>query len=143
MYPTLHDQDHALINVVGLKPDDIQRFDVVVIDWKENNEKIIKRVIGLPGDHIQFINDELYINGIYYEEDYLDRDYVAQAKLAAGVDQFTADFEYTVPAGQYFVLGDNRLNSTDSRTIGCFTFDDFIGKNGIVIYPFSDFKWIG
>lgn len=141
MHPTVFDQDHAIINVIGLE-EELKRFDVVVIDWKAGNEKIIKRLIGFPGDHIQFINDELYINGILYEEDYLDRNYVAKAKQDKGVESFTADFEYDVPEGKYFVLGDNRLNSADSRTIGCFSFEDIIGKNGIVIYPFNHFKWI-
>lgn len=142
MYPTVSDKDIALINVIGLKESHLERFDVVIIDWEKNNENIIKRLIGFPGDHIQYVNDELYINGVLYEEDYLDRDYVAQAKASRGVNQFTADFEYVVPEGKYFVLGDNRLNSADSRTIGCFNFSDFIGKEGIVIYPFNHFKWI-
>lgn len=142
MYPTVSDQDIALINVIGLKESELKRFDVVIIDWKQSDENIIKRLIGFPGDHIKFVNDELYINGVLYEEDYLDRDYVARAKASRGVSQFTADFEYIVPDGQYFVLGDNRLNSADSRTIGCFSFSDFIGKEGVVIYPFNHFNWI-
>ncbi len=142
MYPTVANQDVALINVIGLKESNLERFDVVVIDWKQNNENIIKRLIGFPGDHIKFSNDELYINGVLYEEDYLDRDYIAQAKASKGVDLFTADFEYTVPQDEYFVLGDNRLNSADSRTIGCFKFEDFIGKDGVIIYPFNHFDWI-
>lgn len=142
MYPTVHDKDMALINVIGLKESDLKRFDVVVIDWKVRKENIIKRLVGFPGETIKMEKDKLYINGVLYEETYLDRDYVAQIKLERGIEYFTDDFEYVVPAGQYFVLGDNRVNSADSRTIGCFGFEDFIGKDGLVIFPFNHFNWV-
>ena len=142
MYPTLANNDRGVINSLVLTKSTIERFDVVVLDWQENNERIIKRVIGLPGDHIEYKEDELYINGILYEEPFLNRDYMAEAKQVKGVDRFTEDFVYDVPNDGYFVLGDNRLNSLDSREMGCFKMDDIVGKAGYLIYPFSHFGMI-
>ena len=81
-------------------------------------------------------------NGILNEEPFLNRDYMAEAKQVKGVDQFTEDFVYDVPNDCYFVLGDNRLNSLDSREMGCFKMDDIVGKAGYLIYPFSHFGMI-
>lgn len=142
MYPTLHDKDLALINVIGLKESTLERFDVVVLYAKEDHENIIKRVIGFPGETIKYENDVLYIDGIKYDEDFLNQEYIEFAKKQFNSELFTDNFEIVVPEGKYFVLGDNRLNSKDSRQFGAFDFDDFLGKKGIVIYPFNHFDWI-
>lgn len=143
MYPTLHNNDISIINVIGLKEENIKRFDIVVLYSEQLQEKIVKRVIGLPGETIKFENDHLYINGVEFEETYLDPNYVAEAKITHNSDYFTNDFEYTVPEGEYFVMGDNRLVSADSRILGSFTFDKIIGKNGYVIFPFNHIKKMG
>ena len=142
MYPTVHDNDLALINVIGLKESSLKRFDVVVAYCEEDQENIIKRVIGFPGETIKYENDVLYIDGVKYEEDFLDKDYVEAAKRKYGTNVFTEDFETVVPEWKYFILGDNRLNSKDSRYFGAFDFEDFLGKDGVVIYPFNHFDWI-
>ena len=76
------------------------------------------------------------------EQDFLDDDFVEKAKMTYNVDQFTDDFEVTLADGEYFVMGDNRLRSTDSRELGPFRLDDIVGMKGLVIYPFSDIQWI-
>ena len=142
MYPTLHDKDTAIINALYLSKSDIKRFDIIVLRCDKLDKDIVKRVIGLPGDTIIFKDDRLYINGTYYSEDYLDKKYIEEAKVKYSVELFTNDFEVTVGNDEIFVLGDNRLRSTDSRVLGCFSFDDVLGKQGMILYPFSDIQWI-
>lgn len=143
MYPTLDDNDVSLINVMGINEENLERFDVVVVYSEELQENIVKRLIGFPGETIEMVDDHLYIDGVEYEETYLDPEYMEQAKVENQSDFFTNDFKITVPEGEYFLLGDNRLVSADSRILGCFSIDDFIGKNGFVIFPFNHIKHLG
>jgi len=140
MYPTLHDKDTLIVNKLYLNRSDIKRFDIVVLKSDKLNQDIIKRVIGLPGDNIVFKDDKLYINGTYYVEDYLDKDYIEEAKEKYNAKLFTEDFEITLDNDEIFVLGDNRLRSSDSRTLGTFKYSDIIGK--IVIFPLKNMKFV-
>lgn len=142
MENTLYDENIVFINGLGAINGNVDRFDVVVLNCEALNEKIIKRVIGLPGDHIVYKDDKLYINDELVEQDFLDEEFVEYSKKQYSVSCFTNDFEIDVNENEIFVLGDNRLKSTDSRDLGCFSFDDIIGKEGIVIYPFSNIKWL-
>ena len=142
MENTLHDKDIALINAIGVKEENIQRFDVVVIYSDVLNEKIIKRVIGLPGDTIEFKKDVLYVNGKETKQDFLDEKFVEDSKLTYNAPYFTEDFKVKGGKGEFFVMGDNRLRSTDSRVLGAFTINDIIGSKGAVIFPFSDIQWL-
>ena len=98
-------------------------------------------MIGLPGETIEFKDDVLYVNGEVVEQTFLDSQFVEDSKAIYNVNQFTEDFKTTVGDDEYFVMGDNRLRSTDSRVLGGFKIDDMIGDNGIVIYPFKDMRW--
>ena len=138
MYPTLHDNDYAFMSRVNKT--NLDRFDVVTLDCKDLDRVIIKRVIGLPGDKIVYLNDKLYINDKYVEEDFLDNDYVNDMKLKYNSDVFTNDFEYVVGEDEVFVLGDNRVNSMDSRNFGAFKLNDVLSKKGMVVYPFKYMK---
>lgn len=130
MEPTLFERDVILINKLGK----FNRFDVVVIDL--GNEYIIKRVIGLPGEHIEYIDNRLYVDGKYIEEAFLDDSVITVDFdiLNIGINNITND--------SYFVLGDNRTNSTDSRVIGVISEEDIIGKTNTVIFPFKHIKII-
>lgn len=139
MAPTIHENDRLLTNTFNINESKIERFDIVIINWEEGNEVIIKRVIGFGGDRIKFSGDKLYINGIEHEEYYLDYEYIETIKKKNNIDNYTSDFEVIVPVGQYFVLGDNRIASADSRTIGTFGIEDIIGVDAIVFYPLSNF----
>jgi len=141
MQNTLENNDIAIVNAISVNEENINRFDVVVLKSAELNEKIIKRVIGLPGDHIEFKDDILYVNGQRLEQDFLDLQFVEKSKEMYNAEKFTDDFEVEVNEGEYFVMGDNRLRSTDSRQLGCFKINDFIGVQGVVIYPFSHIQW--
>lgn len=125
MYPTLRHKDIMLLSKISYQSHGIKRFDIIVI--REGDEFIIKRVIGLPGEKVEYIDNKLYINGKYVEEPF-------DHKL-------TKDYEEvkTVPDGMYFVLGDNRLNSTDSRILGFIPKQDILGHATYTIYPFNRF----
>ncbi len=125
MNPTYTDGSFAIVNKL-MSRFSIDRFDIVVVDSHQLDEYIIKRVIGLPGDTVKMENDILTINGVIYDEDYLDTDYVESIKRQENKNYFTEDFEVVVPEDTYFVLGDNRPRSHDSRRMGC------IDKNEII-----------
>lgn len=112
MDSTLHDGQYILL----AKHEDVQRFDVVVLreqlSDKSESKMVVKRVIGMPGDVVTVIDGTLYINSNKYKEPYLDEDKITNYK--------TVDWTVTVPKGYYFVLGDNRDISKDSRTVGSF-----------------------
>ena len=125
METTLLNNDIMILDKVALRNDGIQRFDIVVIRYK--NKYLIKRVIGLPGEEVEIKDNKLYINGEYIEEPFLNKGTV------------TKDFklEGTVPEDFYFVMGDNRSNSNDSRYLGCFSIDRIDGKTSLTIFPFN------
>lgn len=130
MDPTLADGQKLLT----LKTDKVERLDIITLQEPDEPEKMaVKRVIALPGETVEMKNDQLTINGEVFAEPYLD-EYQALfdtgqlaetyaynpqfQKTVENAETFTSDFSYTVPEGQYFVLGDNRLVSKDSRYFG-------------------------
>ncbi|MCY9548668.1 signal peptidase I [Lysinibacillus xylanilyticus] len=139
MMPTLEDQDRVIINKIGPKFKSVDRFDIVVVKMNEE-ENYIKRIIGLPGDKIEYKDDQLYINGEKYSEPYLDQ-YKKELKDSGSL---TYDFtleqilgETTVPEGDYFVLGDNRRVSKDSRVpeVGFIPKEKIMGTTSIICWP--------
>lgn len=140
MYPTLCDGDLAFMSRLDLNSKQIKRFDIVTINCKQLGNVIIKRVIGLPGERITYKNDRLYVDGKYIEEKYFDNKHVKDVKNRYNISYFTNDFEITVGDNEIFVLGDNRINSLDSRDLGCFKTNDIISKKGIILFPFNHMK---
>ncbi|MBQ9011821.1 MAG: signal peptidase I [Bacilli bacterium] len=127
MYPTLKDNE-----VLMLKKYDqtYERFDIVVFEY--NNTKLIKRVIGLPGETVEYKNGELYINDNYVEEKFSRNSQTDDFKLS--------DIKLNkIPQGYYFVMGDNRNNSTDSRIIGVVSSDKIKGTTNFSVFPFDTF----
>ena len=130
------------MNVFSAKFTDIDRFDVVVAYNEESGENWVKRVIGLPGDTVYAKDDVVYVNGLPIEEPYLDTDYVNQIRERG--DYFTQDFDkITLGEDEYFLMGDNRVVSYDSRRVGPFKRDDIKGKGIFILYPFDKIKMIG
>lgn len=127
MVPTLLDGDIMILDKIGYRINGLKRFDIVVI--KYNNEKIIKRVIGLPGDYIEYKDNILYVNGKEIKEEY-KRNITNNFSLK--------DLGYEkIPENKYLVLGDNRGISKDSRIIGLIDKEDIEGYTGIIVLPFK------
>lgn len=122
---TLNDGQLVIINKFIYRFDDIKRFDIVVVSNEINNDKIIKRVIGLPNETIMYKDNHLFINGELITSDYDFGD--------------TEDFTKTTGDNEYFVMGDNRVVSKDSRVLGNFTKDDILGRVKYRIFPFNKF----
>ena len=129
MSPTLDNQEVLILNKAKYRFTDVKRGDIIAFTY-EDTKYLIKRVIGLPGEHISIIDNKVYIDGRYYVEDYLK-------------DVDTPDFDLQdlgyneVPDGMYFVLGDNRDNSLDSRKIGLVSKEDIIGEVALRIWPIT------
>lgn len=136
MEPTLEDGNLMMVNKVVYELTDVHRFDIIVFHANEQ-EDYVKRVIGLPGDEIEYRNDRLYINGQYIEEDFLDS-YKEKNHQGRYTEDFTLQ-ELTgnkrVPAGNYFVMGDNRIDSLDSRSFGFINTDAIVGKVDLAYWP--------
>lgn len=142
MMPTLHDGDRMIVNKIGYKIGEPERFDIVVFHAPEQ-KNYIKRVIGLPGETLEYKDDQLYINGEPIDEPYLDA-YKAQIIDGTLTEDFTLkdiDVELDViPEGYVFVMGDNRRYSKDSRHIGIVEQKEIIGNTSLIFWPFSDIK---
>ena len=105
MLPTLHSGERLLIDKLTYRFRDPARGEIVVFRYpRDPSHYFIKRIIGLPGDHVVISSGYVYVNGVRLVEEYT-------SSLTLGSDR-----EYVVPPGSYFVLGDNRNNSQDSRT---------------------------
>ena len=134
MYPTLHNGDRMILSKVG----DIHRFDVVILKAPDENVEYIKRVIGMPGDTIEMKSGVLYINGKKVDQPFINTE--ALVKQTVFMDDFTLESltgESKVPEGKYFVLGDNRGVSKDSRMIGFIDRSAIEGKAVFTIWPFG------
>ena len=134
MNPTLTDRDNVLVNRVTYAFSEPQRFDIVVFELKnEPGTFYIKRVIGLPGETVTIRDGEVYINGARLEGDMYGNAPVRRpGRAAEGV---------TLGEGEYFVMGDNRNNSLDSRfnEPGSIQRHQLIGKVLLRIWPLSSF----
>ena len=123
MMDTLEHGDTMILNKIGMKLNDIKRFQIVVI--KTDDSYLIKRVIGLPGETIEYKDEKLLINGKEVEDPYYNDN--------------TLDFDgVKIPENNYFVMGDNRSNSRDSRILGTISKNDIMGTTKLVIFPFTN-----
>lgn len=114
----------------------IERFDIVTFKGS-NGKDMVKRVIGLPGDRIRYEGDQLYINDQAIDEAFLDERKANESALVTG-DFYMPDI---VPQGMYFVMGDNRDHSTDSRDFGFVAHSTIYSKVKLILYPFEYFRW--
>lgn len=123
MYPTLEDKDLLILNKLDKS---YERFDIVVLDYR--NENLVKRIVGLPGETIEFKGNKLYINGEELEDQFAKDTYMFNL----------SELSLTrIPDDCYFVLGDNRNNSLDSRRIGPVKTSEIKGTVKFGISPFG------
>ena len=132
MEPTLSDGDNLIVDKISYRLHDPERFDIIIFPYQyEENTYYIKRIIGLTGETV-YINDagEIYINGTLLKENY---------GLETIQNPGLASEPITLGDDEYFVMGDNRNNSTDSRfaSVGAIKRQDIIGKAWVRIYPFN------
>jgi signal peptidase I len=142
MMPKLHDQDRIFVNKfiyplrewIGDK-EPIKRGDIVVLLYPDDPSKsYIKRVVGLPGEEVNVENGKLYINGMQIAEPYLDSEYISSDSMPGSVH---------VKEHHYFVMGDNRRNSSDSRYWGLVPEKYIYGKAIFRYYPFTPIERVG
>lgn len=137
MEPNLHNQDQ----MVMLRNTEIERYDIVIFpDPRGSGDSYVKRVIGLPGDELYYVNDTLYLNNTVVEEPYLE------PSKSEYDGNYTSDFSLwdtigmtSIPEGYYFVMGDNRPYSGDSRQFGLVSEEAIQGEANFIYYPFDRF----
>jgi signal peptidase I len=126
MLPMLEDQDRLFINKFAYRFGDIQRQDVVVFLYPGDHTKsYIKRVIARPGDELRIDHGQVYVNGIALHEPYVPQKY----------QDDRSETQLTVPQGEYFVMGDHRTISSDSRDFGPVPRSLIYGKAAFVYWP--------
>ncbi|QHS22228.1 signal peptidase I [Virgibacillus sp. MSP4-1] len=144
MLPTLENGDHLIVNKLNYQIGKPERFDIVVFHATQKRD-YIKRVIGLPGEHIAYRNETLYVDGTPVEEPFIQERVEGLQEGSHYTHDFTLEDlpgEYEkIPEGYVLVLGDNRMNSTDSRMIGLIPVDQIVGEAQLTYWPLSHFEW--
>lgn len=133
MNVTLYDGDNLLVDKISYRFKDPERFDIIVFPYQyQENTFYIKRIIGMPGETVQIIDGMIYIDG-----EVLSETYGAETMQYVGI----AGEPITLAADEYFVLGDNRNNSSDSRdpSVGNVKRDQIVGKAFLRIWPLNKF----
>lgn len=150
MYPTLKDGEFGFTSVGGVLLNGVERGDIVVVTMEEEGQKThwVKRVIGLPGDTVSCVNDVVYINGkVLDETKYIDPDYRQSLvdkfgyfnKVPNADNTNVEDFEEVkLKDDEYYVMGDNRPYSKDSRYVGPVKKSQIFAKKMLVLLPISD-----
>ena len=138
MYPTLNNGDLLIASKLDYRLHAPERGDIVIMrDPVDPGREFIKRVIGLPGDRISIKNGHVFVNRVELEEPYL-----RAGQTAPNWSAPAQAMEEVVPENRYFVLGDNRDHSSDSRMFGSVTRDGIEGRAVVRFWPFSRLEFL-
>lgn len=136
MEPNIHNGDYFILNKISYRFSEPERFDIVVFPYNNGQSNYIKRIIGLPGEEIEIKSDgQIYINDEVLEEHF-------------GIESIrikgNQPFPMIIPDDEYFVMGDNRNDSSDSRyqDVGTIPKEDIIGRAGLRIWPLTNFGFV-
>jgi signal peptidase I len=134
MTPTLEKHDRVIVNKLSYKLHDVHRGDIIVFKTPPGQDDgvndLVKRVIGLPGETVEFRDGSVFVNGKQLDEHYLPDGTVTAPTCGVATS-------VTVPAGHYWVMGDNRTQSKDSRCFGAIPKGDIVGRAFFRFWPLS------
>jgi signal peptidase I len=129
MNPTLYNEQYLIINNLSYLLDDPQRGEIIVFRHPRSDMNLIKRVIGIPGDEIEIRDRQVFVNGELVPEPYIQEPTIYEGA-------------WSIPEGQYFVLGDNRNNSNDSHNWQYLPRDHILGKAILIYWPIPDWGMV-
>jgi signal peptidase I len=135
MHPTYKNGEYLMANKLTYKFGEPRRGDVIIFKYSDTQD-FIKRIIGIPGDTVMIKDGKVYINGNLLNED----SYLKDTVYTSGGEYLAEGETLTLEENEYFVLGDNRPHSSDSRTFGPISKDRIKGKAWIVYLPLSEFR---
>jgi len=141
MKPNSHTGERIIVNKILYDIREPKRGEVIVFHSGYNGD-YIKRVIALPGETVEVRGDEVLINGERIDEPYIQAEVDAAAARGESYNREKGFASKTVPEGHVFVMGDNRSNSHDSRSIGFIPYDEIVGRADVVIWPLNDIRLI-
>jgi len=149
MVETLHVDDRVLVNKLSYRFGDIERGDVVVFERPPGAggdiDDFIKRVIALPGETITLVNGQVFIDGVLLDEPYVDGVQTmpsTNAIISRGCTNTPGPDRCTLADGWYFVMGDNRNSSVDSRSFGPIDEDTVVGRAFLKVWPLGDLGFL-
>lgn len=130
MMPTMKEGEYLIINKLSYYLDNPERGDIIVLHYpRDRTREYIKRIIGLPGDTVEIENGRVIVNGVTLNEPYI-----------ADSPDYTG--RWVVPEDNYFVLGDNRNNSSDSHSWAYLPRSDIVGKAWLVYWPYDEWQLV-
>lgn len=139
MFPTFKNKEYVLSYLLDARFNNIKRGDVIVFRSPVDEEKLfIKRVIAVSGDRIKVENGKVQLNGVLLDE----TEYLDPSVTTFGGSYLQEGIEDVVPEGEFFVMGDNRPYSSDSREWGFLENNRIIGRSLVRVWPLTDIKWV-
>lgn len=137
MLPNFQNGEYLIGNKIGYKFTEPQRGDVIIFEFNDQTD-YIKRIVGLPGEEISLQDGRVHIDSQRLDES----EYLDDSVLTLGGDSLQEGTSMQIPEKHYFVCGDNRPNSSDSRDFGPISREKIKGKAWLVYFPFTDFRLV-
>lgn len=142
MYPTLDNNDYLLIDKISYRFHEPKRGDIIVFRFPlDEKYNYIKRVIGLPGERIRITRGAVMIFNKEHSDGFIIHESYVKDPEASNLNNDRTVIDIYIPEHRFFVMGDNRLGSSDSRDWGLLPEDDIIGRSFVLLFPISDFQF--